>query len=74
MMPMPIFSAGSYHGYDVKDYRAVDPLYVTQADLDALVAACEARDAIFETLDWRVYARGDHRTSKTEPSPSTITH
>lgn len=40
---MPIFAAGSYHGYDTMDYRTIDPAYGTTADLDALVAACRAR-------------------------------
>ncbi len=40
---MPIFAAGSYHGYDTTDYRAIDPAYGTIADFDALVAACHAR-------------------------------
>ena len=40
---MPIFPSPSYHGYDVKDYRSVNPQYGTLADLDALVAAAHAR-------------------------------
>jgi alpha-glucosidase len=38
-------------GYDVADHCAVDPLFGTLADLDALVAACHACD-IRVLLDW----------------------
>jgi len=40
---MPINPSPSYHGYDVTDYRDVNPEYGTLADLDALVAAGRAR-------------------------------
>jgi alpha-amylase len=40
---MPIFPSPSYHGYDVTDYRAVNPDYGTLADFDALVAAAHQR-------------------------------
>jgi glycosidase len=40
---MPIHPASSYHGYDVTDYRAVNPEYGTLQDLDELVAAAHAR-------------------------------
>lgn len=40
---MPIHPSPSYHGYDVTDYRAVNPDYGTMADLDALVAAAKER-------------------------------
>lgn len=40
---MPIYPSPSYHGYDVVDYRAVNPDYGTLADLDALLAAAHAR-------------------------------
>jgi alpha-glucosidase len=38
-------------GYDVADYRDVDPVFGTLADFDALVAACHARD-IRVVIDW----------------------
>ncbi len=39
----PIFPSPSYHGYDVSDYRAVNPDFGTLADFDALVAAAHQR-------------------------------
>jgi glycosidase len=40
---MPVFPSPSYHGYDVTDYRAINPQYGTQADFDAFVAAAHQR-------------------------------
>ena len=40
---MPIFPSPSYHGYDVSDYRAINPAYGTLADLDAFLAGAHAR-------------------------------
>jgi alpha-amylase len=40
---MPIFPSPSYHGYDVSDYRSVNPQYGTMADFDAFVAAAHQR-------------------------------
>jgi len=40
---MPIFPSPSYHGYDVTDYRAVNPDYGTLADFDALITEARAR-------------------------------
>jgi glycosidase len=40
---MPIFPSPSYHGYDVTDYRAINPEYGTLADFKALIAAAHAR-------------------------------
>ncbi len=39
---MPIFASPSYHGYDVTDYRTVNPEYGTVEDLEALLS--EAHD------------------------------
>jgi glycosidase len=41
---MPVAESPSYHGYDVTDYRAVEPDYGTREDLDAFLAAARARD------------------------------
>ncbi|HEY4754186.1 MAG TPA: alpha-amylase family glycosyl hydrolase, partial [Candidatus Limnocylindrales bacterium] len=38
------------HGYDVADYRAIDPLFGSLADMDELIAAAHAR-GIRVTLD-----------------------
>jgi len=40
---MPIFKAASYHGYDVIDYRKIDPAYGTSADFTAFLAAAHQR-------------------------------
>lgn len=40
---MPIFSSPSYHGYDVTDYRSVDPEYGTTEDLKELLAQAHER-------------------------------
>jgi glycosidase len=40
---MPIMESPSYHGYDVTDYRAIEPDYGTMADFQALLAAAHAR-------------------------------
>ncbi len=40
---MPVFEAASYHGYDVIDYRKIEPAYGSAADLTALLAAAHRR-------------------------------
>ena len=40
---MPINPSPSYHGYDVTDYRDVNPAYGSLADLDGLVTAAHRR-------------------------------
>jgi len=40
---MPIFPATSYHGYDVTDFRAVNPDYGSLQDLDDLIQAAHQR-------------------------------
>src|SRR5688500_8778135 len=41
---MPLHPSPSYHGYDVTDYRSVNPDYGTPADFRAFLAAAQARD------------------------------
>lgn len=40
---MPINASPSYHGYDVTDYRSIEPDYGTMADFEAFLAAAHAR-------------------------------
>ncbi len=40
---MPVFASPSYHGYDVTDYRAINPDYGTVEDLQDLLAAAHDR-------------------------------
>lgn len=40
---MPIFPSQSYHGYDVTDYRDINPDYGTMADFRGLIAAAHQR-------------------------------
>ena len=40
---MPTFPSPSYHGYDVTDYRSVNPDYGSLADMRALVVAAHKR-------------------------------
>ncbi len=40
---MPINASPSYHGYDVTDYRSIEPDYGTMADFQAFLAAAHAR-------------------------------
>ncbi len=40
---MPIFPSPSYHGYDVTDYRAINPDYGSMADFKTLLSEAHAR-------------------------------
>jgi glycosidase len=40
---MPIFPSPTYHGYDITDYRAINPAYGTMADFKNLIAAAHKR-------------------------------
>lgn len=41
---MPVYTCNSYHGYDVIDYRTVNPDYGTNADLERLIAEAHRRE------------------------------
>lgn len=41
---MPIMPSPSYHKYDVKDYKAIDPKYGTMKDFEDLSKLCDERD------------------------------
>jgi len=40
---MPIFKSPSYHGYDVSDYKTINPDYGTNADFDLLLQEAHKR-------------------------------
>lgn len=40
---MPIFPSPSYHGYDITDYRGIDPEYGTLQDFQAFLAAAHGK-------------------------------
>ncbi|MBA3337113.1 MAG: alpha-amylase [Chloroflexia bacterium] len=40
---MPIFTATSYHGYDVEDYYAIDPAYGSNEDFSQLITQAHER-------------------------------
>jgi alpha-amylase len=48
---MPIHPSPSYHGYDVTDYRGVNPQYGTMADLERLLSEGKKRGIRF-IIDW----------------------
>ena len=70
----PIFTSPmADFGYDVADYRDVDPIFGTLQHLDELIAECHARD-IKVVLDWVPNHTSDRhpwfqesRSSKTNP-------
>ena len=56
---MPINPSPSYHGYDVTDYRAINPQYGTLADFRRLLDAAHAR-GIRVIMDLVVNHTSDH--------------
>jgi len=69
---MPVFSSPSYHGYDVGDYKAVEPDYGSLEDFDAFIRAAHDR-GIRVILDYVPnHASSQHPlfiSSKTQNSP-----
>jgi alpha-amylase len=70
---LPVFKAGSYHGYDTTDYYNVNPDYGSNADLIALFEAAHARgmhillDYVFNhTSDQHPYFRSAFRNPASE--------
>ncbi len=73
---MPIMPSPSYHKYDVKDYKDIDPAYGTLADFADLIAACDERgiDVIIDLVlnhtsnahPWFTAARRAMRDGDTE--------
>ena len=57
----PIHPSPSYHGYDVNDYRTINPQFGTMADFEALMAKANSLN-IKIVLDWVV-----NHTSKEHP-------
>ena len=58
----PVFASPQVdHGYDISDYRAIDPLFGSLADVDALIAAAHA-DGIRVTLDFVPNHTSDQHT------------
>jgi len=57
----PIHPSPSYHGYDVNDYKEIDPQYGTMADFDALINKARQLN-IKVVMDWVV-----NHTSKLHP-------
>lgn len=55
---MPIYPSPSYHGYDVTDYRAINPDYGTMQDFDALLQAAHQR-GIKILLDFEINHTSD---------------
>lgn len=43
---LPIHPSGSYHGYDIEDYYAVNPEYGTMEEFEALVEAALEKDIV----------------------------
>jgi alpha-amylase len=43
MWLMPVFPSPSYHGYDISNYRDINPDYGTLRDMDALIADAHRR-------------------------------
>ena len=67
---MPVFPSPSYHGYDVTDYRAINPQYGTLADFDAFVAEAHAGGTSGSCSTWcSTTPRRSTPGSRTRPRP-----
>jgi glycosidase len=71
---MPIFPSPSYHGYDITDYRAVNPQYGSIAAFERLVAAAHAR-GIKVIIDLVAnHTSNDHPWFKAAQNPASPYH
>ena len=66
---MPIMPSTTYHKYDVKDYKDIDPEYGTLEDFDEFIAACHER-GINVTIDLVM----NHTSTKHEWFQSAISY
>lgn len=71
---MPIFPSPSYHGYDVTDYRAVNPDYGTLDDFKQLLSECHKR-GIHVIIDFVInHTSNQHPWFKEAQSPASPYH
>ena len=50
---MPVLPSPSYHGYDVTDFKGIEPDYGTLEDFERLLEECHNR-GIYVIIDWEI--------------------